>query len=474
MNAGKPRASRALVLLAVLAASATLAQETPTWETSLAEALTNETLTNEKLTNETLGNETLANETLTQAWDAALLGNHDILAAAEAIGAAREQVAAAEALRLPQVTLKSGYTRFDAEPTIESETQLNIDSSTQTVPFEYRIGERNSLHYGAMVSLPLYNGGQTQAVIEAARARALAATSDRATQEANTRIAVAEAYFNVLRAQRGQGVARAHVASLERHQADIARIHGQGLVPRSDLLAAEVTLADARQQLLQVENQLRLAEAGYNQLLARPLEQPVRPAEAAVEPVMPGAVDDWVQRALHQRPELAALGQQIDSAGAQVRGAAGSRLPKVGLSTGYLYQDNGSLEQPGIFTTSVDLAWSLYDGGGAEHLRRSLAHRQAELLRRRDGLRELIGLQVRRYWLMQQETRQRLTVTRGAIAQAEENLTATRNGYREGLARNAEVLDAEALQLKTRTNHTNATYDAALATLQLRWAAGEL
>lgn len=465
MNARQRCASRTLVLLALLAAAAAAVAQ----ETSIEKAVTTEASV-EKASPE----ETSPEETLAQAWDAALLGNHDILAAVETVGAAREQVAAAEALRRPQVNLKSGYTRFDAEPTIESETQLNIQSGTQTVPFEYRIGERNSLHYSAMVSLPLYNGGQTRAVIEAARARALAATSDRATQEANTRIAVAEAYFNVLRAQRAQGVARAHVASLERHQADIARIHGQGLVPRNDLLAAEVTLADARQQLLQIENQLRLVEAGYNQLLARPLEQPVRLAEVAAQPTPAGAVDDWVQRALGQRPELAAVRQQIESAGAQVRGAAGSRLPKVGLSTGYLYQDNGSLEQPGMFATSVDLAWSLYDGGGAAHLRRSLAHRQAELLRRRDGLLELIGLQVRRYWLMQQETRQRLVVTRGAIAQSEENLTATRNSYREGLARNAEVLDAEALHLKTQTNHTNATYDAALATLQLRWAAGEL
>ncbi len=416
----------------------------------------------------------VAQETLAQAWDAALLVNHDILAATETVGAAREQVAAAEALRLPQVTVKSGYARFDVEPTIESEARLKIDAATQEVPFEYRLADQSALHYGALVSLPLYNGGQTQAAIEAARARALAATSDRATQIANTRIAVAEAYFNVLRAQRAQSVAHAHVASLERHQADIARIHGQGLVPRNDLLAAEVTLADARQQLLQVENQLQLAAAAYNQLLARPLEQPVLLAEVAAEPVVSGAVDDWVQRALRQRPELAALQQQIDSAAAQVRGAAGSRLPRVGLSTGYLYQDNGSLEQPGMFATSVDLVWSLYDGGGAEHLRRSLAHRQAELLRRRDGLLGLIGLQVRRYWLMQQETRRRLAVTQGAIAQAEENLTATRNSYREGLVRNAEVLDAEALQVKTQTNHTDATYDAALATLQLRWAAGEL
>ena len=418
--------------------------------------------------------DTFAEESLAQAWDAALLVNHDILAAAETVGAAREQVAAAEALRLPQVTVKSGYAVIDSEPTIESETDLNIEGGRQRVPFEYSIGERSSLHYGAMVSLPLYNGGQTEAAIAAARARELAATSDRATQVANTRIAVAEAYLGVLRAQRARGVARAHVASLERHQADITRIHGAGLVPRNDLLAAEVTLADARQRLLQVETRLCLAEATYNQLLARPLEQPVRLAEVAPEPVAPGTVEEWARKAVRQRPELAALQRQIDSAGAQVRGAAGARLPKVGLSTGYLYQDNGSLKDPGAFAASVDLAWSLYDGGAAEHLRRSLVHRQAELARRRDALLDLVGLQVRRYWLMQEETRQRLGVTRGAIAQAEENLTATRNGYREGLARNAEVLDAEALQVQTQANHTDATHDAALATLQLRWAAGEL
>ncbi len=413
-------------------------------------------------------------ESLEQAWAVALAANQDVLASGENLNSAKEQIAVAKALRMPQVTLNSGYILLDHAPKIESQADTTFGGIPASVPFEYKIGAKDIFHYGLGATLPLYNGGQTMAAIDTAEARALAAEFDQSAQVSNTRMAVAEAYLNVLRAQRGERVASAYVANLEQHHKDVSGAHRQGLVARNDLLTGDVMLADARQQLLQVKNQRQLADAAYNQLLGRPLEQPVVLAAIDPDPATEQPLADWLDKAVRQRPELTALQQQIASTAAQARGAGGATLPKVGLSTGYQHIDNDSMKQDGFLVTSIDMAWVLYDGGGASHMQRALVHREAELLRRRDGLLELIGLQVRRYWLMQQETRQRIHVTDSAIAQAEENVKVSRNNYREGLMRNSEVLDAETLRLKTQTNHINAVYDAALAAMQLRWSAGEL
>lgn len=413
-------------------------------------------------------------ESLEEAWAAALAANQDVLASGENLNSAKEQVAVAKALRMPQVTLNSGYSVLDHAPKIESQANTTFGGMPATVPFEYKIGSKDIFRYGIGAALPLYNGGQTMAAIDAAKARAVAAEFDQSTQVSNTRMAVAEAYLNVLRAQRGEQVARAYVANLEQHHKDVSGAHRQGLIARNDLLTGNVMLADARQQLLQIENQRHMANAAYNQLLGRSLEHPVVLAEISLDPTPESPLVDWLDKAVRKRPELTALQQQIASTAAQAKGAGGATLPKLGLTTGYQHFDNDSMDQEGFFATSIDMSWVLYDGGGARHLQRALVYRQAELLKRRDGLLELIGLQVRRYWLMQQETRQRMGVTEGAIAQAQENLSVTRNNYKEGLMRNTEVLDAETLYLKTQTNHVNAVYDAALAAMQLRWAAGEL
>lgn len=415
-----------------------------------------------------------APETLDQAWDIALRANHDIRAGVETVSSAQQEIAVAKAGKSPKLVLHSGYTTFSNEPTVQSEFPFNVGGITQDIPFEYAFAQKNSLNYSAMGVLPLYNGGQTKAAVLAAETRFDAAQSDQQTQIANTKLAVAEAYLNVLRAQRGKQVASTYVANLEQHHRDVAGAHRQGLVARNDLLTADVLLADARQQLLQVENQQQLAAAAYNQLLARPLDQAVVLAEFRSEGQPPaGTLTTWLDQA-RERPELTALRHQIESTGAQAKGIAGAALPKVNLAAGYLYQQNDFLKDEGGFTMSLNMDWAVYDGGIARHQTNALRYRRTELERRREGMIEMIALQVRRSWLLFQEAQQRVVVTRGAIVQADENLAVARNNYREGLIRNTEVLDAETLHLKTQTNYTNAIYDAALAALQLRWAAGQL
>ena len=73
-----------------------------------------------------------------------------------------------------------------------------------------------------------------------------------------------------------------------------------------------------------------------------------------------------------------------------------------------------------------------------------------------------------------QETQKRITVTKQAIAQADENLKVTADRYQQGLSTNTEVLKAEELRTTTHANFNDATLDAALASLHLRRAVGVL
>ena len=59
---------------------------------------------------------------------------------------------------------------------------------------------------------------------------------------------MAEAYLNVLRAGEALKVANQLVEALAAHQRDVGQFFSKGLVARSDVLAVEVALADARQK----------------------------------------------------------------------------------------------------------------------------------------------------------------------------------------------------------------------------------
>jgi outer membrane protein TolC len=59
------------------------------------------------------------------------------------------------------------------------------------------------------------------------------------------------------------------------------------------------------------------------------------------------------------------------------------------------------------------------------------------------------------------------------VAQAEENLRVTNERFKEGVALNSEVLEAETALLQARTGHTQALVDLELAKAGLAKAVGE-
>jgi len=59
------------------------------------------------------------------------------------------------------------------------------------------------------------------------------------------------------------------------------------------------------------------------------------------------------------------------------------------------------------------------------------------------------------------------------VNQAEENLRIARERFREGVALNTDVLDAEVLALQAKTNLTQTLVDAELARARLSKALGE-
>ena len=409
--------------------------------------------------------DTVAAETLEQAWEIALRADHRLDAAREDSAAAAESLRAAQAARLPRVAVQAGYSMLDTEPA----ARANLGPA----PLQFPVAEKNSLSWQAMATLPLYTSGRIRAGIEAAGAALRASQTREAGEMLALKLRVAEAYVNVLRARRAVAVAGSHVGSLESHAQDAANLHDQGMVPRNDLLAAQVALADARQGAIKANNALDLARSAYNRLLGRPLEQAVVLAD-----LQPDAIADplpqLTRRALDQRPELRVLQERIQALQRQAAAIRAESGPQLALSGGYGYQQNRYQVHEGQWRVELGMQWQLIDGGLTRH-RASAAGRQAAALQAQyDDLRSLVELEVRQQWLAVGETRQRIGVTEQAVAQAEENLRVNRERYENGLATNSEVLDAETLRTLSESNHANAIYDAVVAALRLKRAVGEL
>ena len=110
--------------------------------------------------------------------------------------------------------------------------------------------------------LPLYSGGQISAGIAAARDAASGASEMERATAAALKLDVAEAYVAVLRARRALQTAASSVDSLTAHVGDVQHMVESESVPRSDLLAARVALANAEQTRLRAANAVEIAAGG--------------------------------------------------------------------------------------------------------------------------------------------------------------------------------------------------------------------
>ncbi|HZZ72895.1 MAG TPA: TolC family protein, partial [Pirellulales bacterium] len=180
-------------------------------------------------------------ESLDSAWLVALANDQRLKSANALVSAAQSGVASAKAERCPNAGVSVGYTARDKIQAYDS----NIPGST-IVP----TSQRDSVNSVAFVNQPLYTFGRIRSTIEAARDKTCVAQAevDQIVQE--IKLNVASAYADVLHFRHNVDVAKATVTSLTGHLKDVRNRVGQGVAISNELLATQVKLANAQQQVL--------------------------------------------------------------------------------------------------------------------------------------------------------------------------------------------------------------------------------
>ena len=267
-------------------------------------------------------------------------------------------------------------------------------------------------------------------------------------------------------------MAETNERSLAAHADDIELLNRHGRGRKNDLLAAQVSLANAKLKVIQARNALEIARSAYNRRLQRPLSAPVHLAEPASIGVIGQDLATLSSLAIQRRPEIHHLTARIQALHSQAEVIFADKRPQVEVAGGFDYRENRYETPNGISTVGVRIGWNFYDGGRVRRGADSLRAQAQALVNLRADLESRIHLQVRQAWLDVEEAKARLNVTEGAIDRANENLRVARQRYNLARATYTEVLDAESLRAESDRNHAHAHYDAILAALRLRRAIG--
>ncbi|MHC5537258.1 TolC family protein [Singulisphaera rosea] len=434
-------------------------------------------------------------ESLDHAWGIALQVNDRLQSQHVLSNAAGGDLSAAKRARLPTVTTQNYNFLLTNSPTVNLGSR--ISPSTGLPHYFPAIGQnQNDLPISlTFANLPLYTGGKLLRDIDAAGFRMNTQRHEESRTALDLKLIVAESYIGVLRARRNLDVARSNVKQLSSFAKDVKTRREQGLAIRSDELAAQVSLKNARIGEIQAANALKTAWATYNRYLSRPLGTVVELDELSKVPPMDADWKALAERAMEansdsgemneselasltsqamRRPELASLTSQAQTFGAQARSTLSNIRPQVGISGGFAFLGADGLAPQGYGAMSLSANWTITDSGATR--RRAAAIRQRELatLNQRADLGADIALQVRTRWIDLQTAHLRVPVARDAVAQAEENTNVIRDRYANEVSNYTEVLDAENRRIQSLYNFYSALYDESLAIFRLRRAVGDL
>ena len=289
--------------------------------------------------------------------------------------------------------------------------------------------------------------------------------------------------FNVVKAYTDELLARENVrvaeAAVITAQSDLQRAQArqeEGQAVPSDLLSAQVQLAQAQEDLLQENNVVDLAHAALNVAMGLP-EDAATTIESGLKESSfeAGVLAERQQHALKSRPDLREADLGVEHATIGSRMARAEFLPKVNVFSSWEEDNQTFLTRGGNnWTAGVNLNFNIFDGG-ANRARLAAAHyRQSQAQAQAAQMAAAVKLQVREAFQNLTTAQQRVEVSRQAQSEADESLRIIQNRYEAGLATITDLLRVEAARTSAQKNYLNALFDYRLSYAALELATGEL
>ncbi len=331
-----------------------------------------------------------------------------------------------------------------------------------------------AFRFGVTVRAPLFDQRRTATRVMQAGLRQRQAEARGGGVEQQVRFEVVRAFYGLMMAQSRQQLARESV-ELARAGMKLSRDRVEaGTTVVSDLLAAEVQLAEMEQQQIEADGDLQIAQASLNTALGVGIDTPQRVDGELKERVFTiGEADELMRQALAQRPDAMQAGLVMEEAEAGVRGARGEYLPRVDLLAGAGVSRSGWINGSGDYTVGASVTFNLFDAGRGARIAQARAAVGAATAET-ESLRNRIRLEVvrsRRQCLM---ARERIVVAERSIGQAAEALRIVRDRYREGLTTITEVLRAETALTRARLQSLVARHDLYVGYASLLLTTGSL
>jgi len=379
---------------------------------------------------------------------------------------ARGTVVEARSGFLPDLTLSGKYFRRVDVPSI------SFGRVTQT------LGSSNNWAFGAVFTQPLYLGGAVINAYRGARISQQIAEEQIRQVTQNVIFETRRSYYNIRLAREFVAADRERQGLAQAFLNEVEKRFEQGVASNFDVLRARVELANVNASLIKSQNALHRGETAFLRVLGVSQDSQVNLVDPLVyEPLQP-EVREAMRQALLNRPEVVASRLTVKAQEHRVEGTKAGLLPRVFLIGNY------DLTKPAVggfgagwddeFQAMVSFEFPLFEGGETAG---KLLQERAVLEQFRTAVRdseEQALLEVTQAFLDLEDADEFVRSQLANLEQAREALRLADVGYREGVRKQVEVLDARTALTEARKNFSEAVYGHMLSRLSLERSTGAL
>ena len=332
---------------------------------------------------------------------------------------------------------------------------------------------------GVSITQLITDSGRTPNLVASSRLQAQADSQTYQATRYDVLLGVNQSYFGVLRAQALVRVAQETVAARQLVVDQVTALTQSKLRSQLDLSFAAVNLAQAKLLLIRSQDSLQQAFADLTRALGQQPQQTYKLAEEPLPPSPPADSETLVSQAFQQRPELAGLRLQRDSAYRFERAEKDLSYPSVNLMAvggyiPYLHQLT-TVPSPNEYAgAGINLEIPIFNGG-LFAARREAAHYRAQASDQRvRDLEERISRDVRVAWTNSQTAYHQLDVTAELLREATMALDLAQGRYNLGLSSIVELTQAQLNLTQAEVENLNAKYDYQRLYSVLQYSTGDL
>ena len=374
---------------------------------------------------------------------------------------------------LPRLSLAASYTRLSDVPDFQIQTPI--------FPQPIKIQDAILNNYGVRLSLnqPLFTGFRLSSLKSAAEYNNQAEELQFNSDVNNYALIIQTTFWNFYKAKELKKLAEENLNLTNNHLEETKNFFKNELVTKNDLLKMEVQASNAELNLVEANNNLDLARINFNKVIGIDLST----TSDIVAPEIDSArinydPDKLISEAKQQRYELKSIEFRVKATDEGITAASSNWYPNVFLFGNFYYNRPNQRYQPlkdefnNSWDAGVTLSWDLWNWGYNSSQTSQAEQIKVQTENNLQILNDAVEVEVYSAFLNYNKANDRITISKKAVEQVDENYRTTKEKYEAQVATSTDLIDAEVSLLQAKTNLTNALVDFQLAKMSLDKAVG--